>query len=105
MTLVINHVKRAHDVEKSPMRVSKKKAARNREQILIAAARLFRERGFDATGVDLITEAAGLTHGGLYSHFGSKQSIVAEAVRFALARSLVRPATNGAGQTGRKGLV
>ena len=69
------------------MRVSKEKAARNREQILIAAARLFRERGFDATGVDSITEAAGLTHGGLYSHFGSKQSIVTEAVRFALARS------------------
>ena len=69
------------------MRVSKEKAARNREQILISAARLFRERGIDATGVDSITEAAGLTHGGLYSHFGSKQSIVAEAVRFALARS------------------
>jgi TetR/AcrR family transcriptional repressor of nem operon len=87
MTLVINHVKREHDVERSPMRVSKEKAARNREQILISAARLFRERGIDATGVDSITEAAGLTHGGLYSHFGSKQSIVAEAVRFALARS------------------
>jgi len=69
------------------MRVSKEKAARNREQIVISAARLFRERGIDAAGVDSITEAAGLTHGGLYSHFGSKQSIVAEAVRFALARS------------------
>lgn len=69
------------------MRVSKEKAARNREQIVISAARLFRERGIDATGVDSITEAAGLTHGGLYSHFGSKQSIVVEAIRFALARS------------------
>lgn len=87
MTLVINHVKREHDVERSPMRVSKEKAARNREQIVISAARLFRERGIDATGVDSITEAAGLTHGGLYSHFGSKQSIVVEAIRFALARS------------------
>ncbi|HTJ10104.1 MAG TPA: TetR/AcrR family transcriptional regulator [Candidatus Binataceae bacterium] len=54
---------------------------------MISAARLFRERGIDATGVDSITEAAGLTHGGLYSHFGSKQSIVVEAIRFALARS------------------
>jgi len=87
MTLVINHVKREHDVERSPMRVSKEKAARNREQIVISAARLFRERGIDATGVDSITEVAGLTHGGLYSHFGSKQSIVVEAIRFALARS------------------
>ena len=69
------------------MRVSKEKAARNREEILISAARLFREKGIDSTGVDSITEAAGLTHGGLYSHFGSKQAIVTEAVRFALARS------------------
>jgi TetR/AcrR family transcriptional repressor of nem operon len=73
--------------EGNPMRVSKEKAARNREQILSSAARLFRENGIDATGVDSITEAVGLTHGGLYSHFDSKQTMAAEAVRFALARS------------------
>jgi len=87
MALVIKDVKRHRDGEGSPMRVSKEKAARNRDQILTSAARLFRENGIDATGVDSITKAAGLTHGGLYSHFGSKQAIVAEAVRFALARS------------------
>ena len=69
------------------MRVSKEKAAHNRERILDSAARLFRERGIDATGVDSITEDAGLTHGGLYSHFGSKEAITAEAIRFALARA------------------
>ncbi|HLK86301.1 MAG TPA: TetR/AcrR family transcriptional regulator [Candidatus Binataceae bacterium] len=69
------------------MRVSKQTAARNREQILIAAARLFRERGIEGTGVDSITAAAGLTHGGLYSHFGSKRAILIEAIRFALAQS------------------
>jgi TetR/AcrR family transcriptional regulator, transcriptional repressor for nem operon len=68
------------------MRVSKEKAAQNRERILASAARLFRERGIGATGVDSITEDAGLTHGGLYSQFGSKEAIAAEAVRFALAR-------------------
>ena len=68
------------------MRVSKEKAAQNREQILTAAARLFREHGISATGVDAITEDAGLTHGGLYSQFGSKEAIAAEAIRFALAR-------------------
>ena len=52
------------------MRVSKEKAAQNRERILASAARLFREHGIDATGVDAITEDAGLTHGGLYSQFG-----------------------------------
>jgi len=69
------------------MRVSKEKAAQNRERILTSAARLFRERGIDATGVDSITQDAGLTHGGLYSQFGSKEAIAAEAVRLALAKS------------------
>lgn len=69
------------------MRVSKERAARNRIEILKSAARLFREHGIGATGVDSITEDAGLTHGGLYSQFGSKQAIVAEAIRFALERS------------------
>jgi len=68
------------------MRVSKEKAAQNRERILTSAARLFREQGIGATGVDAITEDAGLTHGGLYSQFGSKEAIAAEAIRFALAR-------------------
>ena len=69
------------------MRVSKEKAAQNRENILTSAARLFREHGIGATGVDSITEDAGLTHGGLYSQFGSKEAIAAEAVRLALANS------------------
>ena len=69
------------------MRVSKERAAQNREKILASAARLFRERGIGATGVDSITADAGLTHGGLYSQFGSKEAIAAEAIRFALARS------------------
>jgi TetR/AcrR family transcriptional repressor of nem operon len=68
------------------MRVSKEKAAQNRERILTSAARLFRQRGIAATGVDSITADAGLTHGGLYSQFGSKEVIAAEAIRFALAR-------------------
>ncbi|MFZ0660628.1 MAG: TetR/AcrR family transcriptional regulator [Candidatus Binataceae bacterium] len=72
------------------MRVSKEKAARNREQILAAAARMFREQGITATGVDSITAAAGLTHGGLYSQFGSKEAIATEAIRYASARSRQR---------------
>ncbi len=68
------------------MRVSKATAAQNRERILTSAARLFREHGIATTGVDAITEDAGLTHGGLYSQFGSKEVIAAEAIRFALLR-------------------
>jgi len=69
------------------MRVSKEKAAQNRQDILTAAARLFRERGVSATGVDAITEDAGLTHGAVYSQFGSKEAIAAEAIRLALQGS------------------
>ena len=87
MALVIKRVKTEPDKFEGLMRVSKAQAAQNRENILTSAARLFRERGIGATGVDLITEDAGLTHGGLYSQFGSKEVIAAEAVRLALAKS------------------
>ncbi len=69
------------------MRVSKEQVAQNRQKILTAATRLFRERGIGATGVDAITEDAGLTHGAVYSQFGSKEAIAAEAMREALAGS------------------
>jgi len=69
------------------MRVSKEQAALNRQHILTAATRLFREYGIHATGVDAITKEAGLTHGSLYSQFGSKEAIAAEAIRFAVKRS------------------
>jgi len=69
------------------MRVSKEQAAQNRHHILTAATRLFREHGIHATGVDAITKEAGLTHGGLYSQFGSKEAIAAEAIHFAVMRS------------------
>ena len=67
------------------MRVSREKASANRERIVEAAARLFREHGFDGVGVDAIMKEAGLTHGGFYGHFASKDELAAEAVVRALA--------------------
>jgi len=67
------------------MRVSKEQAAKNREHILKAASRLMRERGIAGVGVDALTEAAGMTHGSLYSQFGSKERFVEEAVAYAVA--------------------
>ena len=67
------------------MRVSKEKAADNRDRILTAASRLIRERGIAGVGVDTLTEAAGMTHGSLYSQFGSKQRLVEEAIAAAIA--------------------
>ena len=69
------------------MRVTKQKAADNRRRILSAASRLFRENGIDSSGVDAITEEAGLTHGAFYSQFESKEAVAAEAIRLALEGS------------------
>lgn len=61
------------------MRVSREQAAENRERILDIASRLFRERGFDGIGVADLMKAAGLTHGGFYGHFASKEDLMAQA--------------------------
>jgi TetR/AcrR family transcriptional regulator, transcriptional repressor for nem operon len=61
------------------MKVSRETAAAHRTAIVEAAARLFREHGFDGVGVAEITRAAGLTHGGFYGHFASKEALAAEA--------------------------
>lgn len=66
------------------MRVSKEKLAENRERILSAAAALIRERGISGVGVDALADAAGLTHGSIYSQFGSKDRLAVEALCFAL---------------------
>lgn len=65
------------------MRVSKEKAAENRAKIVSAAAQLLRESGIDGVGVDTVAAAAGLTHGSVYSQFGSKDRLVAEALEAA----------------------
>src|SRR5947199_6007747 len=70
------------------MKVSREQAAKNRERILEAAARLFRERGFEGIGVADLMNEAGLTHGGFYGHFSSKDDLIAEASERALAESL-----------------
>jgi TetR/AcrR family transcriptional repressor of nem operon len=69
------------------MRVTREKAAENRERIVAAAAQLFREKGFDGVGVDAIMEGVGLTHGGSYRHVRSKDDLAAEAVALGLAAS------------------
>ncbi len=72
------------------MKVSREQAAQHRERILEAAAQRFRERGFDGIGVADLMKEAGLTHGGFYGHFSSKDDLIAEACARALAQSLAR---------------
>lgn len=64
------------------MRVSKQQAEENRNALLCAASRLFRGRGIDGVGVAEIAKEAGLTHGGLYAHFQSKNELAAEAFSY-----------------------
>jgi TetR/AcrR family transcriptional repressor of nem operon len=67
------------------MRRTRQATAESREAIVATASRLFREKGFDGIGVADIMAAAGLTHGGFYRHFPSKEALVAEAVAHAFA--------------------
>ena len=56
--------------------------AKTREKILEAAGRVFRRQGYHATGVDGVMEEAGLTAGGFYAHFASKQALLAELFEY-----------------------
>src|ERR1700676_3178432 len=63
-----------------PMGVTKKQAVHNRERILTAAERLFRQKGVDAVGLAELMKEAGFTQGGFYNHFASKEALVSEVV-------------------------
>jgi TetR/AcrR family transcriptional regulator, transcriptional repressor for nem operon len=73
------------------MRPTREQAKENRQRILDTAARLFRENGIHAVGVDAVMKGAGLTHGGFYGHFKSKSDLTAEAVSYAMETSLQSP--------------
>jgi TetR/AcrR family transcriptional regulator, transcriptional repressor for nem operon len=72
------------------MGVSKRQTARNRQAILDAASRLFRERGVDSVGLNELMHEAGFTQGGFYNHFKSKDALVAEVVATAMTRANAR---------------
>ncbi|MFL5190029.1 MAG: TetR/AcrR family transcriptional regulator [Microvirga sp.] len=69
------------------MRVSREQADKNREHVIDIASRLFRERGFEGIGVADLMKEAGLTHGGFYGQFKSKEDLKVQASRRALSRN------------------
>lgn len=73
------------------MKVSREQVAANRQSILEASGRLFRERGFDAVTVVEVMKAAGLTHGGFYGYFESKDDLIAQTLAHVLAQDDERP--------------
>src|SRR5215468_6222527 len=86
------------------MRKSRSEAAKTRERIVTAAAAEFRQHGIAATGLADLMKAAGLTHGGFYRHFASKDQLVAEACSAAVATMNERVASSASRERGRKGL-
>jgi TetR/AcrR family transcriptional regulator, transcriptional repressor for nem operon len=72
------------------MRASREQAAASRERILEESSRLFRERGFDEVSVADLMRRAGMTHGGFYGHFASKQDLIVESVTRTLRKSVAK---------------
>lgn len=66
--------------QEATMRVSREQVVENKRTILEAAGRLFRERGFESVTVSDVMKAAGLTHGGFYGYFKSKDDLIAQAM-------------------------
>ncbi len=58
------------------------------ERIVEVASRAIRRSGYDGTGVADIMKEAGLTHGGFYAHFASREALLAEAADRARAEAL-----------------
>jgi TetR/AcrR family transcriptional repressor of nem operon len=71
------------------MKVSREQVLENKKAILTAAGRLFRERGFDSVTVADVMKSAGLTHGGFYGYFKSKDDLIAQALAEVLGHSTV----------------
>jgi TetR/AcrR family transcriptional repressor of nem operon len=72
------------------MKVSREQAAQNRARVVEVAGKLFRQNGFGGIGVADIMKGAGLSHGGFYGQFGSKDELAAEACAVTLGRSVTR---------------
>ncbi len=63
---------------------------RTREKILDSALKLFRKSGIDGTGIDSVMKKSGLTAGGFYAHFKSKENLVVNALDAALSQAAER---------------
>lgn len=90
------------------MRRSKEQAAETRRHIVKTAAAEFRRQGIAETGLSDLMAAAGLTHGGFYRHFGSKDQLVAEACSVAvesMAKAMESEVTGKSPELGLKAVL
>ena len=80
------------------MRLSREAKAQHHEAITSAASKMLRERGIERTSVIDLMQAVGLTHGGFYRHFKSKDELVAVGIEgLRRSRSTIRERTAEAG--------
>jgi TetR/AcrR family transcriptional regulator, transcriptional repressor for nem operon len=86
------------------MRKSKVETARTRERILEAAGSQFLTHGLTDAGLARVMKAAGLTHGGFYRHFASKDELVAEACRKAFSSLTADLESHAGRQSAKQGL-
>ena len=90
------------------MKKSKLETAETRRRIVKTAAAEFRRNGIHATGLSDLMAAAGLTHGGFYRHFDSKDQLVAEACAAAtvtLGETTDASACHGVGKDALEAIV
>ncbi|HEX8274122.1 MAG TPA: TetR/AcrR family transcriptional regulator [Longimicrobiaceae bacterium] len=90
------------------VRYSKEHKEETRRRILEAAARAYREEGVDGVGIGELMQSIGLTHGGFYAHFDSKDALVAEAcdsVRSPLAQQYFEWAEEVGGAEGLRRVI
>jgi AcrR family transcriptional regulator len=72
------------------MRYSSNHKAETRQRIIGEAARRFRKDGIEGTGLVPLMKALGLTHGGFYAHFESKDALVQASLEAAVEQTLER---------------
>jgi TetR/AcrR family transcriptional regulator, transcriptional repressor for nem operon len=69
-------------------RITQEQKRLNREKIVTAAGEGFRQRGIDGVGIEQLMKSAGMTHGGFYNHFASKDALALEVLHQGFTDSL-----------------
>ncbi len=85
------------------MRTTAADMAITHSKIIEQAARLFRERGFAEVGVKDVMNEVGLTHGGFYGHFDSKEALIQASIAFMSKSWVERLKARGADPRGKNG--
>jgi TetR/AcrR family transcriptional repressor of nem operon len=70
------------------MKVSREQAVANRDRVIDVAGSLFQQNGFDGIGIADVMKAAGLSHGGFYGQFNSKDDLAVQACDRVLTKTI-----------------